>query len=292
MKVAQLSVSEQPGSGGRSRNLSFRLTLEDNGIPSGEMTTLGELSERIAEGRATSSEVAQLLPPDVIQALRQWYYSSGASAILAIVSHSATVDMIPWERASPAIGLSDLCIVRLLHAPRLHSPADDLRNALLVAGWIGTPTLNLSGIQDELAALSRLHFPKSTDVRVMAEPTVQSLQDTWHTALPRCVHLAAPAVVYEESGPKIAISGIDALQLVSVDSLLSGLHGISARLVLLNTCNGAFGGNRTSAARLIAERLGAMTISWYGTVGDREAADFASYFYSCMQVDRYGSGVL
>src|SRR5208282_2657814 len=99
MKVAQLAVLERPGSGGQSRNLSFRLTLEDNDIPSGEETTLGELSERIARGRATGSEVAQLLPSDVIQALRQWYYSSGASAILAIVSHSATVDMIPWERA-------------------------------------------------------------------------------------------------------------------------------------------------------------------------------------------------
>jgi hypothetical protein len=267
--------------GDRADGFSLRLEPRDGAPLDVEARGFDDHHGRIVDGGGTDEHVALLVPSELLRALRQWYHGGSHPGVLAIVSRSAALDMIPWERLPRAVGLPDVCIVRLVHdaAPAGPEPADG-PGALLVVGWVGAPLLNLPGVEKELVELAQLRLPAGVQMAVMAEPTLAELHEAWARLRPRCLHIAAPAVVYE-SGPRIAISGIEDLQLVPIDEFLAGMDRTrDTRLVLLNSCDGASGRGQPSIARILAERMGAVTISWYGAVDDLEAVDFARFFYS------------
>ena len=275
MNVATLTIE-----GDLFDESSFEFTANGSSMRSSMTQPDAKLRERIFEGTASGPEVAGLLPQDLLRAIRQAYYFDSAASTLAIISLSTALDVIPWERVPHSIGLPELSIVRVLSDQRQESVNSDGDTALLVAGWSGSPTLKMPGIQTELTALGDLAAHERISFKVLAEPTIPELVAAWRAERPRCVHIAAPALVYGASGAEIAISGTKDLELVSLDGVLEQLGDLRAYLVLINTCDGGFGGAQRSAARVVAERLKTTTISWYGAVHDLGASDFARFFYS------------
>jgi hypothetical protein len=297
MNVATLTVT-----GDVSRSLSMRLALGETAVSATIGAPDDDVCQRLAAGAARGGEVAGLLPTEVVRAIRL-VYNARAVRTLAIVASSPALDVIPWERMPRAIGLPGLSVVRVLSDQRrapacdagdtdarearppggFPAPGDgdaDTDTALLVTGWSGAPTLDLPGIQHELAALGHLAATEGISCRVLSELTIEQLLDAWTAAHPRCVHIAAPAVVYDDSGAKIAISGTDQLELVLIDDALAPLRDLQTDLVVINTSNGGFAAGQRSASRVVAERLSTTTISWYGAVDDQQAADFARFFYA------------
>src|SRR5262245_48278431 len=194
MTVATLTVD-----GDLANSLSLEFAASGSSLTS-LIAVSGETRDRIVEGKASDRDTARLMPQDLLRVVRQWYHANGASGTLAIVSRSAALDVIPWERLPSSVGLPELSVVRVL--PDRAGEPDHVYGdtALLVAGWIGTPRLNLPGIQKELTTLGELSAAEQVAVHVMAEPAIPDLLAAWKAECPQCVHIAAPAVSYNDSG--------------------------------------------------------------------------------------------
>lgn len=222
-----------------------------------------------------------LLPLPLANELRQWILDDPSPGLLAIVSPHARLDGIPWEYLPQVFEMPTVFVVRLVERPDQH-PNGILQDQprLLAAGWSGKPFLDLPGIQKELNALSKLGVEEGVNVRVLSEPDRMGFAEAYDAVQPQILHLVPPGLRYENQMPEIVISGSDDIQWVGVDNLLSQAPTKLPRLVVLNVCFSGDSDSGPSATRIVTERLGSMTVGWYGEVQDMVAVDFSRFFYT------------
>jgi hypothetical protein len=211
--------------------------------------------------------------------LKQWTLDDPSSGLLVIDAAASSLDAIPWEYLPQTLKLPKALVVRLagepLARPQRATPG------LLAAGWSGAPRLNLPGIQEELAALSRLGTATAVPVRVLSEPTLDELAAACAEMRPSLLHLVAPGLNRAAARPELALSGGEDLQWVSIDDFLAALpRDFHPRMVVVNTCHAAEGGAVPSITRVVTERLGCVSVGWMGTIDDLAAVDFALFFYA------------
>ncbi len=222
------------------------------------------------------------IPLALSNELEQWTLDDPSPGLLAISSAEPVLDAIPWEYLPQLRRLPKVLVTRLVDElePRPARPSPG-PTSLLVAGWSGAPLFNLPGIQQELAALSRLATATAVPVRVLSEPSVADLADAFREIRPSLVHLVVPALDRKAAMPKLALSGGEDLQWVAIDDLLSALpRNVHPRLVVVNTCHAGEGGVVPSVTRVVTERLGCVSVGWMGAVDDLAAVDFSLFFYT------------
>ncbi len=188
---------------------------------------------------------------------------------------------VPWEILPDALGLTNLCVVRL--APTALVPVDtpsrdaEIADGVLCA--IGGPTYRGAPAASELEASNIAErFKRTWSAQQIQEVRTEALLSKFIASKPNIAHIATPAV-RGETTPEILLGDDahenEADEWVAVDRLGKRLAAsTTVRFAMLS-------GTETgpAAARTFAVTTDAITLGWFGRVTFSRTTEFSTSFY-------------
>jgi len=287
VNVARLIVRSAPTPESGSEGAPSRFTFElAGGGPEGSDATFeGDLDGL--------RDITNLLGPEGKRAIRRWVHNNPPTQLLAVISYAVELESVVWEYLPGELDLPSLSICRLLPSPdgdgaRRSAGSDEppTETAMLVAAWTGSPEFELPGIEQEMKELAKLgpQTGGAARIRVLAEPSLGELAESYEAEKASVLHLIAP---YVDSAPARLLVAPASRSLadgenewLEATTLTQALRGSEPpRLVFINSCDSGGGVQGTTLAEAFAREWNTNAVGWAGAIGDREALDFGVFFY-------------